>query len=395
MIDDRKPGSLDRLNAENLAQVVKRLGVEDQLSCRSANKLFREAADDVIVLRENAAKYRCPNIACKNELRAAFRKHFATDRNMALGRPTSMSMRLSWPEHPWRIVDNIAWRTGDSGPIIRTAERRTYRPGTYAPNHSFVLGKLDEAGRDYRYETMASSPSLQRHFPDDADSPDGRMKVLGSNENIGPMRPGQRPESFRLIAQDTGQELAIWHRVHRFHTNLPLVHQDSWRNVTCVTCFDHPTCVAWHPNSQRVAVGFSNGSVSLTDAPTGRQTGWLNARFDEARDDNDVFERTKELLLSGSYPPPRVVSLAWRPTGGQLAVGLIGEAFRLYDVSGQPKALARILPVLDSNPVAIRLAWDPSGAKLAVALSDSRFCTYDFSPRENLVGETHATHALP
>jgi serine/threonine protein kinase/WD40 repeat protein len=120
-----------------------------------------------------------------------------------------------------------------------------------------------------------------------------------------------------------------------------------------VVPLDEPTDVnegaaAFHPNSRQLALGHSDGTVSVYDLATGRRLRRFTVRV-----------------------PP--MHLAFQPRGGRLAVAC-GNAVQLFDAD-----TGRELPALrqPAGTGATAVAWHPDGRRLAVGCGDRKIHIWD------------------
>ena len=170
------------------------------------------------------------------------------------------------------------------------------------------------------------------------------------------MGPGQ---AWAWLSPD-GQFLAL----HRTGLRLKVWSLAGPQPVVVVEEVNAPGGAAFSPDSGRIAIGHTDGSIRLCALPSGRELKQLEGL-------------------------PRARWIVFHPAGQQLAV-VCANSIQVYDLQ-----TGRVLVDLPQRPAAQSPAWHPDGKTLAVAGADQIIHIWDVAARKAIMKlEGHKTDGI-
>lgn len=156
------------------------------------------------------------------------------------------------------------------------------------------------------------------------------------------------------------------------------------------------SCVAWAPDSERMATGTAGKAVIVWDVETGGQLRTLKTH--NAHNSHADFVRsvawspdgerlafnawgrtlkvwdaeTGELLDTLEWEKSSIVSIAWSPDGTKLASGLWNGMVNVWD-----SKTGELLYTLEGHDEFVNVAWSPDSARLASGAYDGKVIIWD------------------
>jgi eukaryotic-like serine/threonine-protein kinase len=165
--------------------------------------------------------------------------------------------------------------------------------------------------------------------------------------------------------------------------------------------------VDFHPNGRQVGVAYSDGTIRLFELPSGQPLGRPLAPNILTREVNFALHPTEPVVAVSSYfgsvvqfrdlntgevlavlpQDGRAMSLAWRPDGATLAIGLDTYRIRLYD-----RARRQVVRTLETDQRASSIGFNHVGDRLASTSWGPFMEMFDVGTGQKLFTTTNMRH---